>query len=65
MYLSRNIYYEIIFRNIIFKELIWFKGTSIITEENIKPDKIELEKDYDNATQNDEDDEEEYHPLPC
>ena len=65
MYLSRNIYYEIIFRNIIFKELIWFKGTSIITEENIKPDKTELEKDYDNATQNDEDDEEEYHPVPC
>ena len=26
---------------------------------------MELEKDYDNATQNDQDDEEEYDPVPC
>ena len=56
---------EYYIRNIIFKELIWFRATSKITEESIKPDKIELEKDYDNATQNDQDDEEEYDPVPC
>ena len=48
-----------------FKELIWFRAASKITEESIKPDKIELEKDYDNATQNYQDDEEEYDPVPC
>ena len=26
---------------------------------------MELEKDYDNATQNDQDDAEEYDPVPC
>ena len=53
-------------RNIIFKELIWFRATSKITEESIKPDKIELEKDYRNATQNDQDDDqEEYDTVPC
>ena len=39
--------------------------TSKITEESIKSDKIELEKDYDNATQNNQDDEEEHDPVPC
>ena len=39
--------------------LIWFRATSKITEESIKPCKIELEKGYDNATQNYQDDEEE------
>ena len=56
---------EYYIRNIIFKELIWFRATSKITEKSIKPDKIEFEKDYDNATQNDQDDEEEYDPVPC
>lgn len=40
------------------KELIWFRITSKITEESIKPGKIELEKDYDTATQNDQENEE-------
>ena len=45
VYLPSNIYCEII-RNIIFEELISFRATySKITEESIKPDKIELEKD--------------------
>ena len=52
-------------KNIIFKEFIWFRVTSKITEESIKPGKIELEKDYDNTTQNDQDDGEEYDPVPC
>ena len=52
-------------KNIIFKEFIWFRVTSKITEDSIKPGKIELEKDYDNTTQNDHDDEEEYDPVPC
>ena len=51
-------------RHIIFKELIWFRATSKITEESIKPDKLEVEKDYDNATQNYQDEEEEYDPVP-
>lgn len=40
------------------KELIWFRITSKITEESIKPGKIELQKDYDTATQNDQENEE-------
>ena len=48
-----------------FKELIWFRATSKITEESIKLEKIELEKDYVAATQNCQDDEEEYDPVPC
>ena len=52
-------------RHIIFKELIWFRATSKIEEESIKPGKLEVEKDYDNATQNYQDDEEECDPVPC
>ena len=47
------------------KELFWVRATSKITEESIKPDIIELEKDFDAATQNDEKDGEEYNPVPC
>ena len=61
MYLSKNICYEIIYQT----ELLWFTATYKVTEDSIKPDKIELEKDYDVATQNCQGDEEEYDPVPC
>ena len=47
------------------KELFWVRATSKITEERIKPDTIELEKDFDAVTQNDEEDGEEYDPVSC
>ena len=47
------------------KDLIWFRATSKITEESIKPDKTELGKDYDTATQNDQNGEEVYDPVSC